>query len=59
MSIDGRFYMDNLQLEKFEYDLVCQAQKGNCLYKCGKERYLLQVIAPKHKRALFGTAGGV
>ena len=58
-AIDGRFYMDNLQLEKFEYELVCQAQKGNCLYKCGKERYLLQVIAPKHKRALFGTAGGV
>ena len=58
-AIDGRFYMDNLQLERFEYDLVCQAQKGNCLYKCGKERYLLQVIAPKHKRALFGTAGGV
>ena len=58
-AIDGRFYMDNLQLEKFEYELVCQAQKGNCLYKCGKERYLLQVIAPKHKRTLFGTAGGV
>lgn len=58
-AIDGRFYMDNLQLEKFEYELVCQAQKGNCLYKCGKERYLLQVIAPKHKCALFGTAGGV
>ena len=25
---------------------------------CGKERYLLQVIAPKYKSALFGKAGG-
>ena len=57
-SVDGRFYMDNLQLEPFEYELVCQVRQGNCLYKCGKERYLLRVIAPKHKAELFGTAGG-
>ena len=57
-SVDGRFYMDNLQLEPFEYELVCQVRQGNCLYKCGKERYLLRVIAPRHKAELFGTAGG-
>ena len=57
-SVDGRFYMDNLQLEPFEYELVCQVRRGNCLYKCGKERYLLRVIAPKHKAELFGMAGG-
>ena len=31
---------------------------GTCLYKCGNERYLLQVIAPEHKVNLFGNAGG-
>ena len=57
-TIDRRFYMDNLQLEPNEYDLIAQAQRGNCLYRCGSERFLLQVIAPEHKAALFGKAGG-
>ncbi len=29
-----------------------------CLFKCGNERYLLEVHAPEHIRALFGEAGG-
>ena len=57
-SIDKRFYMDHLQLEASEYELIRQPQRGVCLYKCGNERYLLQVIAPEYKSALFGTAGG-
>ena len=28
------------------------------LYKCGNERYLLEVHAPPYKEKLFGTAGG-
>lgn len=31
---------------------------GVCLFKCGNERYLLEVHAPEHIRALFGEAGG-
>ena len=34
------------------------AQKGVCLFKCGNERYLLEVHAPDHIRVLFGEAGG-
>ena len=57
-TIDKRFYMDLLQLEPEEYELIRQPQRGFCLYKCGNERYHLQVIAPPYKAALFGTAGG-
>lgn len=57
-SIDRRFFMDNLQLEESEYELIRFPQQGVCLYKCGNERYLLQVIAPEYKKVLFGTAGG-
>ena len=58
-SVDKRFYMDNLQLEESEYELIRQPQRGVCLFKCGNERYLLAVHAPEHKSSLFGTAGGV
>ena len=57
-SIDKRFYMDLLQLEKAEYNLIRFPQRGVCLFKCGNERYLLEVHAPAYKEALFGTAGG-
>ena len=57
-SIDKRFYMDLLQLEEAEYNLIRFPQRGVCLFKCGNERYLLEVHAPTSKEALFGTAGG-
>jgi hypothetical protein len=57
-SIDRRFFMDNLQLEESEYELIRFPQRGVCLYKCGNERYLLQVIVPEYKAKLFGEAGG-
>ena len=57
-SIDKRFYMDLLQLEEAEYNLIRFPQRGVCLFKCGNERYLLEVNAPAYKEALFGTAGG-
>ena len=71
---DGRFRPDNrawaeshyipedemhmLQLEDSEFDLIKFPQRGVCLYKCGNERYLLEVHAPPYKEALFGKAGG-
>ena len=58
-SIDKRFYMDLLQLEEAEYNLIRFPQRGVCLFKCGNERYLLEVHAPAYKEALFGTAGGL
>ncbi len=57
-SIDRRFFMDNLQLEEAEYDIVRFSLKTECLYKCGNERHQLVVVAPPHKAALFGKAGG-
>ena len=57
-SIDAKFYMDTLQLEKSEFELIRYPQQGVCLYKCGNERYNLMVQAPEHKAKLFGNAGG-
>ena len=57
-NIDARFYMDTLQLELSEYNLIRYPARGCCLYKCGNERYNLMVSAPEYKEKLFGTAGG-
>ena len=57
-SVNRQFYMDNLQLEESEFELIRYPQRGVCLYKCGNERYLLEVHAPPHKAELFGKAGG-
>ena len=48
--------MDNLQLEESEYALIRDPQRGSCLYKCGNERYLLQVQAPEYKHCLLYTS---
>ncbi len=57
-NIDAKFYIDTLQLEKSEYNLIRYPQRGVCLYKCGNERYNLMVHAPEYKSKLFGSAGG-
>ncbi len=57
-NIDAKFYIDTLQLEQSEYNLIRYPQRGVCLYKCGNERYNLMVNAPEHKARLFGKAGG-
>ena len=57
-SIDSKAFIDTLQLEPSEYELIKYPERGTCLYRCGNERYLLQVIAPEYKAELFGKAGG-
>ena len=57
-SIDRRFFMDNLQLEDAEYDIVRFSLKTECLYKCGNERHQLVVVGPPQNAALVGKAGG-
>ena len=57
-NISAELFIDTLQLEMSEYELFKFPEQGTCFYRCGNERYLLQVIAPKHKATLFGTAGG-
>jgi hypothetical protein len=50
--------VDETKLEQSEYDLIKYPSRGSCLYKCGNERYNLQVIAPEYKSKLFGVGGG-
>ncbi len=57
-NINPREFMDALQIEESEFDLIKYPERGVCLFKCGNERYLLQVIAPEYKAALFGKGGG-
>ena len=57
-NIDSRFYIDSLQLEESEFELIKYPQRGSCLYKCGNERYNLVVHAPDYKSKLFGNQGG-
>ena len=57
-NINAKDYIDALQLEESEFDLIKYPERGTCLFKCGNERYLLQVIAPEYKAKLFGNAGG-
>ncbi len=57
-NISPTDFIDTLQLEESEYTHIKYPERGTCLYRCGNERYLLQVHAPEHKAKLFGAAGG-
>jgi len=57
-QINPQEYMDALQIEPSEFELIKYPERDTCLYRCGNERYLLQVIAPEYKAKLFGKAGG-
>jgi len=53
-AVEPRFFMDNLQLERFEYEIVMNSPARQCLFKCGKERFHLKVEAPPHKANRLG-----
>ena len=57
-NVDKKFFMDTLQLEESEYALIQDPRRGSCLYKCGNDRYPLEVQAPEYKREIFGAGGG-
>ncbi len=57
-NTDPRVYIDTMQLEEAEFELIRYPERGTCLYRCGNERYLLQVSFPPFKEAMFGTSGG-
>ena len=57
-NTNARFYMETLQLEQSEFELIKYPARGKCLYKCGNERYHLQVHFPEYQTRLFGSAGG-
>ena len=57
-NVEANEYMDLLQLENCEFEVIRTASKGRCLFQCGNERYKLLVQAPEYKEAVFGTEGG-
>lgn len=57
-NVEPKAYTDTLQMEMAEFSLIKYPERGSCLYRCGNERYLLQVHAPEYKEKLFGKAGG-
>ena len=57
-NVDKKFFMDTLQLEESEYALIQDPRRGSCFYKCGNDRYPLEVQAPEYKREIFGAGGG-
>lgn len=57
-NISPADYMEALQLLRSEYAHICYSERGTCVFRCGNERYLLQVHAPEHKAKMFGKAGG-
>ena len=57
-NISPTEFIDTVQLINAEYLLISHPERGTCLFRCGNERYLLQVHAPEYKEKLFGKAGG-
>lgn len=57
-NIDPLAFRTMLQLEESEFALIRSPERGSCLFRCGGERYLLQVKVPEYKAELFGKAGG-
>ena len=55
---DQQAYIRTLQMEEAEFKLIKFPERGTCLYRCGNERYLLQVGFPEFKTKMFGEAGG-
>ena len=61
------FYPGNVKTKEFmeltnmtaeEFSLIKSPRRGSCLYRCGSERFLLQVQANPTKAALIGKSGG-
>ena len=58
-QINPKEYMDALQVEPSEFELIKYPERGTCLYRCGNERYLLQVKHPTTRlHCLERQAGG-
>ena len=57
-QLEPKAFCDTLQLEQAEFELIRYPERGTCLYRCGNERYLLQVHFSEFKEAMFGKSGG-
>jgi type IV secretory pathway VirB4 component len=57
-SIDKKLYMNLLNINESEFNLIKLPNQASCLFISGSEKYNLQVEAPKYKEILFGSEGG-
>lgn len=57
-NVNRREFVDLTGLTNEEFSLIQAPHRGSCLYKCGAERFLLQVQAPEHKAMIIGMSGG-
>ena len=57
-TVEPTAFIEVMQLEYSEFSLVNMPSRGCCIYRCGNERYLLQVRAPEYKALMFGRSGG-
>ena len=57
-NINPREYMDALQIEESEYDLIKYPERGTCLFKC-VTKILASGYRPEYKAKLFGNAGKI
>lgn len=57
-KVNVQDFIDLASLTPEEYALIRQPNRGSCLYKCGSERFLLQVEASPTKAKLIGKSGG-
>ena len=55
---DPQDYIRTLQMEEAGFNLIRIPERGICLYRCGSERYLLNVKFPEFKKIMFGEGGG-
>lgn len=57
-NVNPNEFMDLTNLTREEFALIKSPRRGSCLYRCGSERFLLQVQASPLKASLIGRSGG-
>lgn len=57
-NVNVKLFKETTNVNDTEYNLFSTPKRGYCFYVCGSEKYYIQIIAPQHKSALFGNAGG-
>ena len=57
-DVDPELVKNMLDLEEHEIKIVSRLRKRQCLFKCGKDKYLMEVGTLPYEKDLFGKAGG-
>ena len=57
-NVNAAEFMELTNMTAEEFALIKSPRRGSCLYRCGSERFHLQVEASPTKAALIGKSGG-